>query len=259
MSAGKFALVVLFFMHLRYDKPLLTTLFAAPLLIAVGHRGGADDPLRRVPHLRALMFVRESTPAVTLSWLGGESMWMSWSGWPCSAWSYVVAHGSATRGRPTGGRVPVLLRGPLHPRWWPSTARSMTSATGTSSAPTWCSTWCSRSSSRPCCLLGTPAWMADALLAPARCSSPAGAPGRALLTRPAARPRPSTRRRSWSGTCRRPTTRRCALHALARGRAPDPHGGRDARLVAGALALHRCSRACTTAPSSSTCSCSACR
>jgi cytochrome c oxidase subunit 4 len=35
MSAGKFALVVLFFMHLRYDKPLLTTLFAAPLLIAV--------------------------------------------------------------------------------------------------------------------------------------------------------------------------------------------------------------------------------
>ena len=35
MSAGKFVLVVLFFMHLRYDKPLLTTLFAAPVLIAV--------------------------------------------------------------------------------------------------------------------------------------------------------------------------------------------------------------------------------
>lgn len=35
MSAGKFTLVVLFFMHLRYDKPLLTSLFAAPLLIAV--------------------------------------------------------------------------------------------------------------------------------------------------------------------------------------------------------------------------------
>jgi cytochrome c oxidase subunit 4 len=35
MSAGKFALVVLFFMHLRYDKPLVTTLFVAPLLIAV--------------------------------------------------------------------------------------------------------------------------------------------------------------------------------------------------------------------------------
>jgi cytochrome c oxidase subunit IV len=35
MSAGKFVLVALFFMHLRYDKPLLTTLFAAPLLIAV--------------------------------------------------------------------------------------------------------------------------------------------------------------------------------------------------------------------------------
>jgi cytochrome c oxidase subunit 4 len=35
MSAGKFALVVLFFMHLRYDKPILTTLFAAPLAIAI--------------------------------------------------------------------------------------------------------------------------------------------------------------------------------------------------------------------------------
>jgi cytochrome c oxidase subunit 4 len=35
LSAGKFALVALFFMHLRYDKPLLTTLFAAPLIIAV--------------------------------------------------------------------------------------------------------------------------------------------------------------------------------------------------------------------------------
>jgi cytochrome c oxidase subunit 4 len=35
LSAGKFALVVLFFMHLRYDKPLLTVLFGAPLLIAV--------------------------------------------------------------------------------------------------------------------------------------------------------------------------------------------------------------------------------
>ena len=35
LSAGKFALVVLFFMHLRYDKPLLTTLFTAPLIIAI--------------------------------------------------------------------------------------------------------------------------------------------------------------------------------------------------------------------------------
>lgn len=36
MSAGKFALVALFFMHLRYDKPVLTTLFAGPLIIAIG-------------------------------------------------------------------------------------------------------------------------------------------------------------------------------------------------------------------------------
>ena len=35
LSAGKFALVVLFFMHLRYDRPLLTTLFTVPLLIAI--------------------------------------------------------------------------------------------------------------------------------------------------------------------------------------------------------------------------------
>jgi cytochrome c oxidase subunit 4 len=35
LSAAKFALVVLFFMHLRYDKPILLTLFAGPLLIAV--------------------------------------------------------------------------------------------------------------------------------------------------------------------------------------------------------------------------------
>lgn len=35
LSAAKFALVVLFFMHLRYDRPLLLTLFAGPLLIAV--------------------------------------------------------------------------------------------------------------------------------------------------------------------------------------------------------------------------------
>jgi cytochrome c oxidase subunit 4 len=36
MSAAKFALVVLFFMHLRYDSRALTTLFVGPLLIAIG-------------------------------------------------------------------------------------------------------------------------------------------------------------------------------------------------------------------------------
>src|SRR5918999_4350828 len=36
LSAGKFALVVLFFMHLRYDARPLAALFAGPLLIAVG-------------------------------------------------------------------------------------------------------------------------------------------------------------------------------------------------------------------------------
>src|SRR3990172_7179183 len=34
LSAGKFALVVLFFMHLRYDSRALTILFAGPLLLA---------------------------------------------------------------------------------------------------------------------------------------------------------------------------------------------------------------------------------
>jgi cytochrome c oxidase subunit 4 len=36
MSAGKFALVVLFFMHLRYDARVLRLLFTAPLVIAIG-------------------------------------------------------------------------------------------------------------------------------------------------------------------------------------------------------------------------------
>ena len=34
LSAGKFALVVLFFMHLRYDSRVLTFLFVAPLVLA---------------------------------------------------------------------------------------------------------------------------------------------------------------------------------------------------------------------------------
>ena len=36
MSAAKFALVVMFFMHLRYDSRVLTFLFVAPLVLAAG-------------------------------------------------------------------------------------------------------------------------------------------------------------------------------------------------------------------------------
>jgi cytochrome c oxidase subunit 4 len=36
LSAGKFALVVMYFMHLRYDSKPLTFLFVAPLILAVG-------------------------------------------------------------------------------------------------------------------------------------------------------------------------------------------------------------------------------
>ncbi len=36
MSAAKFALVALFFMHLRYDSRVLTFLFVGPLLLASG-------------------------------------------------------------------------------------------------------------------------------------------------------------------------------------------------------------------------------
>jgi cytochrome c oxidase subunit 4 len=36
LSAGKFALVVMFFMHLRYDTKPLTFLFVAPLALAAG-------------------------------------------------------------------------------------------------------------------------------------------------------------------------------------------------------------------------------
>ena len=35
LSVGKFALVVMYFMHLRYDTKPLTCLFVAPLLLAV--------------------------------------------------------------------------------------------------------------------------------------------------------------------------------------------------------------------------------
>jgi cytochrome c oxidase subunit 4 len=35
LSAGKFALVVMFFMHLRYDSRALTALFVGPIIIAV--------------------------------------------------------------------------------------------------------------------------------------------------------------------------------------------------------------------------------
>ena len=34
LSAGKFALVVMFFMHLRYESRVLTFLFVAPLVLA---------------------------------------------------------------------------------------------------------------------------------------------------------------------------------------------------------------------------------
>ena len=36
MSAAKFALVVLFFMHLRYDSRVLAALFVGPLVVAIG-------------------------------------------------------------------------------------------------------------------------------------------------------------------------------------------------------------------------------
>ncbi|MGH7392369.1 MAG: cytochrome C oxidase subunit IV family protein [Candidatus Rokuibacteriota bacterium] len=36
MSAAKFALVALFFMHLRYDGRALSALFVGPLAVAVG-------------------------------------------------------------------------------------------------------------------------------------------------------------------------------------------------------------------------------
>ncbi len=36
MSAAKFALVVLFFMHLRYDSRALAVLFCGPLVLATG-------------------------------------------------------------------------------------------------------------------------------------------------------------------------------------------------------------------------------
>lgn len=36
LSAAKFALVALFFMHLKFDRPVLTTVFAGGLIVATG-------------------------------------------------------------------------------------------------------------------------------------------------------------------------------------------------------------------------------
>ena len=36
MATAKFALVALFFMHLRYDTRALSTVFVGPLVIAIG-------------------------------------------------------------------------------------------------------------------------------------------------------------------------------------------------------------------------------
>jgi cytochrome c oxidase subunit 4 len=36
LSAAKFSLVVLFFMHLRYDNRVLSAVFVGPLVIAIG-------------------------------------------------------------------------------------------------------------------------------------------------------------------------------------------------------------------------------
>ena len=36
MSAGKFALVVMFYMHLKYDHRIFSTAFFAPMVLAVG-------------------------------------------------------------------------------------------------------------------------------------------------------------------------------------------------------------------------------
>jgi cytochrome c oxidase subunit 4 len=36
MSAGKFALVVLFFMHLRYESRALSVIFTGALILAIG-------------------------------------------------------------------------------------------------------------------------------------------------------------------------------------------------------------------------------
>jgi heme/copper-type cytochrome/quinol oxidase subunit 4 len=36
LSTGKFALVVMFYMHLKFDRPLFRLVFALPLLLAAG-------------------------------------------------------------------------------------------------------------------------------------------------------------------------------------------------------------------------------
>jgi hypothetical protein len=51
MSAAKFAIVVLFYMHLKYDHKLFRALFTGPLIVAMRHHHRAAVPLPSAAHL----------------------------------------------------------------------------------------------------------------------------------------------------------------------------------------------------------------
>jgi cytochrome c oxidase subunit 4 len=50
LSTGKFALVVMFFMHLRFDSPIFSAVFVAPLILAVFVIVGLIILFHVVPH-----------------------------------------------------------------------------------------------------------------------------------------------------------------------------------------------------------------
>ena len=52
MSAVKFAIVVLFYMHLKYDHKLFRALFTGPLIIAMSTLDRAAVPVREVRQAR---------------------------------------------------------------------------------------------------------------------------------------------------------------------------------------------------------------
>ena len=47
LSAAKFAIVVMFYMHLKYDHKLFRALFTGPLLARHGHHHGPALPVRQ--------------------------------------------------------------------------------------------------------------------------------------------------------------------------------------------------------------------
>ena len=118
MSAAKFALVVMFFMHLRYDAAPALGPVRGPAAHRARPRGGADDADRRLPGLRPV--TRDCPPP--FSWTSGSIhaevvlavglLRGVGVGVAAARGAAAAGAGRAVRGRAAGRAV--ALNGPLH-------------------------------------------------------------------------------------------------------------------------------------------------